>query len=421
MSKDKRKLFLIFIFIFYLIFLFVFISSNNNQNETFIDFLFIGDVIPHDSIRKFADKYTYEYFLSNFFSYISSFMSENSSFFYNLETPILDKMKQFYPYIFSEEKRLPEAFAKYNFKNISISNNHILDWGYDGFYSTIKILNKLKEEYNIYFSGFISKNGFEYCFYKINNIKIGFISITLLLNNNSEFEKISKLFSKKEIDYIPLYIQIKNYKNILSKENNTLLSFIDKIKEIKKNVDISVLGIHWGDEYSIYPSNFQIELSKIFIENGVDIIWGHHPHILEPIMIYKERPVIFSNGNFFSGQARNLNWDSKNNVNENYFFTKSIPIFYISFIKNGEYFKLKSIKLFPFYQLNNNGISLLKPLFDKENNNDKNLFISYEFMRKQFFNNFLFQNGDFEKLSKDKIEEIIKININNFFEIIFNY
>jgi poly-gamma-glutamate synthesis protein (capsule biosynthesis protein) len=44
-----------------------------------------------------------------------------------------------------------------------------------------------------------------------------------------------------------------------------------------------VVSIHWGDEYFAQPSRFQKTLAKQMAEAGASLIWGHHPHVLQPI------------------------------------------------------------------------------------------------------------------------------------------
>lgn len=97
-----------------------------------------------------------------------------------------------------------------------------------------------------------------------------------------------------------------------------LVSPLDKskvLKDIEKarsKVDIIILSIHWGDEYVRSPNKMQKALANEFIYNGADIIFGHHPHVLEPLEMIRQKDggtgvVIYSLGNFLAGQK----WDYK--------------------------------------------------------------------------------------------------------------
>lgn len=80
-----------------------------------------------------------------------------------------------------------------------------------------------------------------------------------------------------------------------------------------ENPDIICVSMHWGEEYSIYQNQDQEDLANFLFENGVDIILGSHPHVLEPMEkrtitladgTTKNVFVIYSLGNFMSGQVK---------------------------------------------------------------------------------------------------------------------
>ena len=91
------------------------------------------------------------------------------------------------------------------------------------------------------------------------------------------------------------------------------------------------MSMHWGIEYQTTENADQDELAQFLIKNGVDIILGSHPHVLQPMKMLKvetsngeerEGLVIFSQGNFFSNQSQ------KN--------TQNTAIFNIEVKKSGE-------------------------------------------------------------------------------------
>lgn len=68
-----------------------------------------------------------------------------------------------------------------------------------------------------------------------------------------------------------------------------------------------VLSLHFGEEYQKMPNAEQLELARFSVENGADIILGHHPHVLQPpewidAADGRKAFVIYSLGNFLSGQ-----------------------------------------------------------------------------------------------------------------------
>jgi poly-gamma-glutamate synthesis protein (capsule biosynthesis protein) len=77
------------------------------------------------------------------------------------------------------------------------------------------------------------------------------------------------------------------------------------IKAIRDQVDWVVVNYHWGVELAKYPTDAQIDLAHFTIDQGADLVVGHHPHILQGAEIYKGRPIIYSLGNFiFGGNSR---------------------------------------------------------------------------------------------------------------------
>jgi poly-gamma-glutamate synthesis protein (capsule biosynthesis protein) len=80
-----------------------------------------------------------------------------------------------------------------------------------------------------------------------------------------------------------------------------------EIEQLRDKVDVLIVHMHWGDEYIREPNAEQIELAELVAEAGADIIFGHHPHVLQPIDRIEQEDghetiVFYSLGNFFSGQ-----------------------------------------------------------------------------------------------------------------------
>ena len=74
-----------------------------------------------------------------------------------------------------------------------------------------------------------------------------------------------------------------------------------KILKEEQGCDLVVVSLHWGREVTTAPTAGQVAFAKEVIDAGADVIWGHHPHVLQPIMFYKGKPIMFSTGNFTFG------------------------------------------------------------------------------------------------------------------------
>lgn len=77
------------------------------------------------------------------------------------------------------------------------------------------------------------------------------------------------------------------------------------IKSIRDQVDWVVVNFHWGEELANYPAEWQVDLAHFTVDQGADLVVGHHPHVLQGAEIYKGRPIAYSLGNFiFGGNSR---------------------------------------------------------------------------------------------------------------------
>jgi len=79
------------------------------------------------------------------------------------------------------------------------------------------------------------------------------------------------------------------------------------IQTAKQFADVVIVQLHWGVEYQAQPSSAQVELGRFLLDSGADAILGHHPHWVQPMEIYNEKPIFYSLGNFIFDQE----WSQK--------------------------------------------------------------------------------------------------------------
>ena len=75
---------------------------------------------------------------------------------------------------------------------------------------------------------------------------------------------------------------------------------IQRLKE-QEGCDIVIVSLHWGRETFMTPEPWQLTYAKQVIDAGADVIWGHHPHVIQPIQFYQGKPIFYSTGNFTFG------------------------------------------------------------------------------------------------------------------------
>ncbi len=91
-----------------------------------------------------------------------------------------------------------------------------------------------------------------------------------------------------------------------AQRSNEVSAFVKNLEKLKAlNPDIIIANFHWGEELSPTPNEAQINLAHTAIDNGADLVIGHHPHILQGIEKYKDKYILYSLGNFCFGGNKN--------------------------------------------------------------------------------------------------------------------
>lgn len=163
---------------------------------------------------------------------------------------------------FDPVKVLP-LLEKYNFNAVNLANNHILDYFLAGSKETRSLLDK---------ASIISFGTYE----------PSTETCTSIIKNNL---KIALCGFNDVGGILPVRPSLKI------------------IVDAKIEHDLVFLNIHWGEEYSTLPTTRQQNIAHEFIDAGTDLIIGHHPHVIQPLEIYKEKPIFYSLGNFIFDQS----------------------------------------------------------------------------------------------------------------------
>lgn len=270
-------------------------SSKNNEKsqKTAVDTTFtmtaIGDVMCHntqywDAYNKDADTYDFSYVFED----ISHYIEAADISIGNLETSFAGKERGYSNYpTFNSPDALAYDLGEMGLDIITTAGNHCLDMGFSGLSRTIDILDdaglkhlgtyKTEEEQNQVF------------IQEVKGVRIAFINYTYGTNG------------------IPV-----------PSDKNFCVNLIDKVlikKHInaakEQNVDMIVACMHWGTEYRTTANSEQEELADFLFQNGVDVILGNHPHVLEQMEkrtvtlgdgTTKDCFVIYACGNFICDQ-----------------------------------------------------------------------------------------------------------------------
>lgn len=319
-----------YLLLFICLFVFCSFLKNSTQNSLLknynekITLIFAGDIMGHSPQYQAAynpTTKTYNYDIC--FRYVKSYIQNADFAVGNLEVPIAGKPYNGYPN-FSSPDALLDALKNSGFNVLLTANNHAIDRGEYGVERTIRQLKKR----NLLFAGcYLNKDQRDSIYPLIiesKGIKIALLNCTYGTNHK-------KVSGSNFINYIDT------------------LEIVDDIRKANRlGVDFRVMTIHWGNEYVLHANEFQTNLSKFLVNNGINLIIGSHPHVVQNAEILYDKdnlpvPVFYSLGNFISNQ-RELNTnggviikveiDTKSKKIRN---TSFLPVYVYRGILNGEY------------------------------------------------------------------------------------
>ena len=298
-------------------------SSTILKEPTTIHMAVIGDVMSHSTNFKNAyDSSSKDYDFSNVFKNIKSKISDADIAIGNLETTFAGSSRNYSGYPnFNTPDELATNLKDLGIDILSTANNHCMDKGYTGLTRTLDILDKAEISHSGTSRSEEEQNTI--LVRDVNGIKIALLSYTY--GTNGITVPSDKKYAVNMID-----------KELIKKH-------INLAKE--QNVDLICVNMHWGIEYKLKQNKEQEELADFLFENGVDRIFGSHPHVLEPMEkrtitledgTTKEGFVIYSLGNFMSGQI--------------YAHTKSTVILDLQITKNSDgKISIDSVNYTPIY------------------------------------------------------------------------
>ena len=302
---NYKKLFkFIFFLVLFIFFLFkltsVLLAPENNENKDIVQepikpdpitihMSAVGDIMCHlTNVKNAYNSTSKDYDFSNVFKNIKNYTQNADVTVGNLETTFAGSSRGYTGYpTFNTPEALGKNLKDIGFDVLCTANNHSMDKGYSGIESTLNFL----DEYELdHYGTARSKEEQNTILVKdVNGIKIAFLAYTYGTNGIT-------IPSGKEFSV-----------NLIDKE--LIKEHIELAKQ--QDVDVICVSMHWGTEYRLTPHSTQEDLADFLFENGVDIILGSHPHVLEPMEkrtitledgTTKDGFVIYSLGNFVSGQ-----------------------------------------------------------------------------------------------------------------------
>lgn len=255
---------------------------------------FVGDIMAH----------TPNFTMSNYdriYRAVSAPLLADDLSFANLEF-VIDERRPMagYPQ-FNVHRDYVEAAIRAGFDAFSTANNHSNDYGEAGIVQTQQNIAWLFEKAGrpLYASGLRDDPGDSLCIESLHyrGWHIGFLALTGISNRHG-----------RGMDYV-------HFVPIGSKAARDRLLAL--VRERRPAYDLFILSWHGEAEYRLEPEAEKAALFVELIEAGVDIVWGHHPHVLQPVEFYfrddgRRAVIMYSLGNFISSQPWNLRPDRWN-------------------------------------------------------------------------------------------------------------
>ncbi len=232
-----------------------------------VNLFIFGDMMLDRGVRERMVKYGEEYPFTNIKSLLSGHdivVGNLEGSFTDFESKTVGRLNA--PLTFTFDPTVIPTLKNLGFTHFSLANNHSANFGEDGLAQSRQYLSKNEigyfgDPYNV---DELSK------VVEVNGIKIGFVG----------FHE----FAYKSLDLV-----------------------LAEITKVKKVADLVIVFPHWGAEYNIKSINNQRDLAHTFIDAGADVVMGAHPHVIEPIEVYKDKPIFYSLGNFVFDQDFSFN------------------------------------------------------------------------------------------------------------------
>lgn len=319
-TKKNNKKILLILFIILLIFL-IFILNKNIKNNNNVENTYLANASSNENIKQntvepitftltslgdtlchntqYWDAYnsqTDEYDFSYVYEDIKNYTSSSDITIGSLETTFAGKERGYSNYpTFNTPDSLATALKDIGVDVVSLAGNHALDYGYNGLCRTIDVFDNIGLSH---LGTYKTAEEQEKLLIKdVKGIKIAFINYTYGTNG------------------IPLPSGKEFCVNLIDRD--LIKKQINQAKE--QNVDMIVACMHWGTEYRTTANSEQEDLANFLFENGVDVILGNHPHVLEPMEkktitlqdgTTKDVFVVYALGNFTADQRDEITRDS---------------------------------------------------------------------------------------------------------------
>lgn len=279
--------------------------SESKEKTTSMSFVMVGDNLIHESVYMDAKRHANGngYDFRPMITRIKEKVQNYDVAYYNQETILggTELNLSGYP-TFNSPYEAGDYMIDAGFNLVSTASNHALDKGERGILNSRKYWDKQKD---VLVAGTYSskEQRDEIQIQEKNGITYTMLNYTYGTNG-------SKVPSEKDylINVWPTDLSIND-----PKKDTKYQAYKEKVKQdiakVRNKVDVLIVAMHCGVEYKLTASSYQKDEAEFLANEGVDIVIGTHPHVIEPVEWIDDTIVFYSLGNFISSQYRDDNYN----------------------------------------------------------------------------------------------------------------
>ncbi len=256
----------------------------------------VGDVILHDAVIKGGLQPDGTYDFSRFFATLGDFVAAADVSIFDFEGTLAGPPYSGFP-SFSAPDAVAKDLSDAGFDVAATANNHSYDKGVAGFLRTVQVLR----DAGLAVAGTRrAADETPFALIERNGIRVGISNYTW---------ETPSYDGRKHLNGITLDRSVEDLVDSFNPYGNGLDAAIAGMAAREKamrdaGAELTVFVLHWGEEYKPVPSAYQTRMARALCDAGVDVVFGQHPHVVQPFEVVRssdgthEMPVFYSIGNF---------------------------------------------------------------------------------------------------------------------------
>ena len=287
MCMQKYRILCVIALVLMLIMSYLTLTTKVNASASVVA---VGDNLIHPVVYNDAKVGSNKYDFKPMYKHVKSNIQQADFAYVNQESPIGGDDKPYSGFKqFNTPSDVTKAIVDSGFNIINGANNHSLDQGDSGVTNHINAWKPYRHD--VLFSGVFKSQKESEAVHTItrNGITVSLLCYTYGTNGQiSQYPYTVKTFDEATIK--------------------------KDVRKAKEHSDAVIVSAHWGNENHTMPNEKQQKYAQLFADEGVDVVLGMHPHVIQPVKWVKGKNqhqtlVAYSLGNFLNGQYTSTEWN----------------------------------------------------------------------------------------------------------------